>query len=568
MLVLTFVYLLIALVPTVFLSQNEDDNFKTIRLHIRHATINPDCFSQPHRVVLVNGQFPAPPIRVIKGDNIKLIVENDSSNNASTSIHVHGIRQIYSNYADGVPDITQTPIRPGEKFVYRFKVVDQTGTFFYHAHVLTQDETVQGPFIVYDSQEALENKKPDGPYFYDHELVLQWSEWWHQSLQDRANFYLSPNFTADSGPDSVLLNGQGVHPNGTISEDCKGFYYFDVAPNKVYRLRNIGGMTFRNLAIAIKDHDMQLIEIDGEYIKPYNLSSIEMSPGQRMSVLIRTGNHPPGSLFPILNKSHENQKKQGNNTDCQDQIENPKKEKVTGRSRLFERPQTPVYNANDSVPGWVLPQVSPWKRTGVSILKARADHTIFVGMREIRLMDNSLRFINNNRSYIAHPWGNGSASLLDIVQKNPRVGALDKRDGYSFKHHTYPVDLNQVVDFVFQNYYLPPPAPANICVSHPWHTHGYSHYLMAEGPGDYDPVKDRDLVTFSQPLLKDVSIAYPAPRNGSIGCGWTRVRILTDNPGVWAVHCHITAHMLQGKLIVLEVAPEKLKSTKKIASCD
>lgn len=36
------------------------------------------------------------------------------------------------------------------------------------------------------------------------------------------------------------------------------------------------------------------------------------------------------------------------------------------------------------------------------------------------------------------------------------------------------------------------------------------------------------------------------------------IKISQDNPGVWAVHCHITAHMLQGKMTVLEVDPKML----------
>lgn len=37
------------------------------------------------------------------------------------------------------------------------------------------------------------------------------------------------------------------------------------------------------------------------------------------------------------------------------------------------------------------------------------------------------------------------------------------------------------------------------------------------------------------------------------------IRFLQDNPGFWAVHCHITTHMIQGKMIVLEEAPELIQ---------
>ncbi|KAI8339806.1 Cupredoxin [Choanephora cucurbitarum] len=577
MLLLSLAYLLIAVVSPVLLWPDTD--VKEFTLHIQRTQLNPDCFHQSYSAFHVNGQFPAPLIRVVRGDRVRLIVENDASNNVSTAIHIHGIYQYYSNHADGVPEINQVAIRPGKRFVQEFRVINQTGTFFYHAHVATQDDSVQGPFIVYDSQASLEGKTSDGPYPYDHEHILQWSDWWHQSLDDRAAYYMSPNFGNDQGPDSVLLNGQGVYPNATITKDCKGYRYFDVLPNRLYRLRNIGGMTFRDIEISIKDHGMQLIEIDGEYVKPYNLSSIVMGPGQRMSVLVRTGNHPPGSLFPILTQYRWRQDALNPGytqsgygylryVDPQDDCKNHPEEKTDGPKhekdtiRLLERPETPTYNASAQVPGWVLPYIKPWKQPSSSILTAKADRTILISMHDIRLPDGSRRFVNDGRPYNRHPWGNASVSLLDMVQKDPEVGTLDRHDGYSSRHRTYPLKLNQIVDLVFQNYFLPPPAPPKLCVLHPWHTHGYSHYLMAEGPGDYDPVAHKDLVTFDTPLYKDVSVVYPVPKNKSKGCGWTKIRIFTNNPGVWAVHCHITAHMMQGKMIVLEVAPEELTSKK------
>ncbi|RCH86617.1 hypothetical protein CU098_005341 [Rhizopus stolonifer] len=540
-------------------------SIRKITLHIKPASINPDCFTESFAAVLINDQFPAPAIHVVKGDLIDVTVKNDPSHNASTSIHFHGIKQLYTNYADGVPGVTQLPILPGQEYTQRFKVDDQSGTYFYHAHVSTQDDTIQGPFIIYESEETLEKKACDGPYSYDEEFTLQWSHWWHQSLQDREAYYLGSNFAGDSGPDSVLLNGKGVYPNVTLSQDqnCKGFTYFDVEPNKVYRLRNIGAVTFRMLEISIKDHDMKLIEIDGEYVKPFGLKSIEIDAGQRMSVLIRTGNHKPGSLFPIL--SQFKWRNDANNPGYTQsgygylRYINPK-HKAKEALRILSKPKTPPYNATN-VPGWVLSQVKPYKSCPSEILDAKPDHTFYINMREVILPDNRTRFINNNRPYMENPWESATTSLLDMVKKDHDVHILEK-DGYDPKHHTYPVGQNKIIDLVFQNHFLPSPAPPGLCVSHPWHTHGYSHYLLAEGAGDYDPKSDKDVVTFSEPLFKDVSIVYPRISEGSIGCGWTKVRIFTDNPGVWAIHCHITAHMLQGKIIVLEVAPEKIKSKK------
>jgi len=46
-----------------------------------------------------------------------------------------GIRQNGTNWADGVPGITQCPIPANSMFTYRFTVTGQQGTYWYHAHV-------------------------------------------------------------------------------------------------------------------------------------------------------------------------------------------------------------------------------------------------------------------------------------------------------------------------------------------------------------------------------------------------------------------------------------------------
>lgn len=61
----------------------------------------------------------------------------------------HGIRQRLSCWYDGPSFITQCPIQAGQSFTYNFSVVNQKGTFFWHAHVSWLRGTVYGAMIVY-----------------------------------------------------------------------------------------------------------------------------------------------------------------------------------------------------------------------------------------------------------------------------------------------------------------------------------------------------------------------------------------------------------------------------------
>jgi FtsP/CotA-like multicopper oxidase with cupredoxin domain len=101
------------------------------------------------RVVLtVNGTVPGPTIEANWGDDIVVHVTNNLANNGS-GIHWHGIRQNWTNPADGPVSITQCPVavsltpeifmygtdemKPGDNMTYSFKAT-QYGTSWYHSH--------------------------------------------------------------------------------------------------------------------------------------------------------------------------------------------------------------------------------------------------------------------------------------------------------------------------------------------------------------------------------------------------------------------------------------------------
>ncbi|CCC05657.1 hypothetical protein SMACR_09721 [Sordaria macrospora] len=63
------------------------------------------------RLITVNGQYPGPLLEANWGDDVEVKVCNHLPDNG-TSIHWHGIRQFYTNYADGATSQTECPIAP------------------------------------------------------------------------------------------------------------------------------------------------------------------------------------------------------------------------------------------------------------------------------------------------------------------------------------------------------------------------------------------------------------------------------------------------------------------------
>ncbi len=78
-----------------------------------------------------NGQVPGPQIRVREGDKVRLILHNKLPE--STAVHFHGVE--LPNNMDGVPFITQPPVKPGTSFTYEFIApIGNHGSHMYHSH--------------------------------------------------------------------------------------------------------------------------------------------------------------------------------------------------------------------------------------------------------------------------------------------------------------------------------------------------------------------------------------------------------------------------------------------------
>jgi hypothetical protein len=89
--------------------------------------------------------MPGPTIEAVEGDRVRIIVENQLPELFAP--HWHGLE--VPPEMDGVPGISQDPIKPGERYTYEF-TLRQNGTFFYHSHMAMQEMMgMIGFFIVH-----------------------------------------------------------------------------------------------------------------------------------------------------------------------------------------------------------------------------------------------------------------------------------------------------------------------------------------------------------------------------------------------------------------------------------
>ncbi|KAI9303751.1 Cupredoxin [Cunninghamella echinulata] len=591
-----------------------DNNNSKIRYYEFNITTspswNPDCSNYTSTTtLLINGQMPGPTIYASKNDRVQILVRNMLSPSSSRpnpnvllygggntnmlSIHWHGIRQFGTNEMDGVPFLTQDPISYGNDYLYDF-ITDVPGTFFYHAHVGLQESSIFGPIVIYETDDAnpekrkrkeKKNKKKQQllsltignqtvTYHEDRTFIL--SEWHHQDRNAFEAYFLGPNFTAIPDAESVMVNGRTVNNEQLIVSNkkhrCQGYMVFPVQSKKTYRFRVISSSTFRTYGFAITDHILTIIEADGSLIDPYVTDYLEVAPGQRYSVLVtmdqmekqkKRRDYPIGTI-----------RMWGGGIDptsngwalLRYQDNDDKDKKMKSFNPVLEIKRTNSLFPNTNQPYWLWNQLKPAGRIPDAVATLPSpNRTLIINITNgptSNFQTNS-RFFINGVTYTEPE----ETILTQIMQGTRRVSPLtidqlDIYNGYDPYLGTYPLAHMEVVDFVLQNNRI----AGTPCRPHPWHIHGYSHYFIAYGPGTYNKTLHKTIRNVPMPILKDTSLMYPdlgsvdenppLPGDPFLGCGWIKIRLVADNPGIWASHCHNIIHMFMGMFFILEASTE------------
>src|SRR6056297_2384231 len=143
-----------------------------------------------------NGSMPGPIIEANQGDRVRIVVHNRLPE--PTSVHWHGLELPVEE--DGVPGLTQDPIKPGKTFVYEFDL-HQAGTFFYHSHMPMQEAFgMVGFFIIHpavawdpvvdrDFVLLFQNFRINANQTIPDSMAMEWS--WH-TINGRSGPYTTP----------------------------------------------------------------------------------------------------------------------------------------------------------------------------------------------------------------------------------------------------------------------------------------------------------------------------------------------------------------------------------------
>ena len=261
---------------------------------------------KPRMATTINGSIPAPTLRWREGDTVTIRVTNRLRED--TSIHWHGI--ILPFQMDGVPGISFKGIAPGETFTYRFKV-EQSGTYWYHSHSGTQEQTgMYGAIVIEpaggetiradrDHVVLLSDWTDEDPMRVFAKLKMQ-GDFYNYNQPTAADFFrdvsrdglkaaldkrkmwnemrMSPTDLADLSAATLTFLMNGTTPAGNWS----GLF----RPGERVRLRFINGAANTFYDVRIPGLKLTVVQADGVNVEPVTVDEFRFGPGETYDAIV------------------------------------------------------------------------------------------------------------------------------------------------------------------------------------------------------------------------------------------------------------------------------------------
>ncbi|KAL4620932.1 hypothetical protein ACB092_06G192200 [Castanea dentata] len=483
-------------------------------------------------IVTVDGLFPGPTLNAREDDTVIVTVTNHVTDNVT--IHWHGVRQFLTGWSDGPAYITQCPIQPGQSYIYNFTLTGQRGSLLWHAHVSWLRATLHGAIVILPKRGI--------PYPFpkpDKEKIIILAEWWKADVEavikQATQSGLPPNVS-----DTHTING---HPGPVPGCSSQG-YTLHVESGKTYLLRIINAAVNDELFFKIAGHNLTIVEVDASYVKPFQIDTIFISPGQTTNALL-TANQGIGKYIITLSPFMDAPVGLDNLTNYATlRYKGTPTNPPTILTSVPAQNATPVtYSFVDSLRSLNSPQY-PAK------VPLTIDHSLFftvgVGVNPCDTCVNGSKLVGavNNVSFVMPTIGLLQAYRYNIsgvytvdFPANPPIpfnytgnspSNLQTNNGTRL----YRLSFNSTVQIVLQDTAVI--APEN----HPTHLHGFNFFVVGKGLGNFDKNKDPQKFNLVDPVERN-TVAVPTG-------GWVAIRFKADNPGVWFLHCHLEVHTTWG----------------------
>lgn len=231
-------------------------------------------------------------LSLMLGEKFRARVKNDLD--VETLLHWHGLNP--PSAQDGVPMLSQAPLKPGESFDYDF-VNKRSGTHWMHSHVgLQEQQLLAAPLIVRETAE---------PLFDEQEHVVLLHDFTFRDPQE----ILAELKGGGGGHAGHAMDGMAMAMPGMLNDVRFDAYLANdrtladpevvrVGKATQIRLRIINGSAASNMWIDLGALQGELIAVDGNAVYPLKGSLFPLAIAQRADIRVKLPEG--GGAWPIL----------------------------------------------------------------------------------------------------------------------------------------------------------------------------------------------------------------------------------------------------------------------------
>lgn len=459
------------------------------------------------------------------------------------------MRQEGTGFMDGVPGVTQCPIPPGATFTYRYKVTS-FGTYWYHSHYgNTLADGLFGPLIVHSPDDPSKRWRD-----FDFEEVLFIGDWYDDQsatilhgLRNASDGYRGLVFP--TMPDAVLINGVGQTDcaKAQAGVQCSETQPYEIAGRigSRLKLRLINPGSEAQIRFSVDQHVLKIVEVDDTPVQPLYVHELPVAPGQRYSVILHLNQGGARDAFWVRARTA---------AAC-----------LFGGQPLETLAVLRYTDWRGRAWDAELPDTQPWPDRAAPDLPCGDIDNLYtvvpleseplgpVAAQE-RLDTSGGRFVDpqTGAAFVGFGMdaGKGLTTYTNYIQ-DPALRQIEDGRALNGSHVaslSFAGDGGSCAGILINQ--------LDKGLAHPFHLHGRPFHIVARGNGNMTleglaGVK----LNLDNPLRRDTIVVPSA--------SWALLRLPLDDPGVWAIHCHLGWHLGLGKLGIVVVRPDAVKGFEK-----
>jgi FtsP/CotA-like multicopper oxidase with cupredoxin domain len=484
---------------------------RTVRYDLDIADTMVNFSGKEKMAMAINGMIPGPALTFTEGDTAEVYVHNRMD--METSIHWHGV--FLPNNMDGVPYLTQTPIKPHSTYLYKFKII-QNGTYWYHSHTMLQEQSgIYGALIFNKRNEpsiptipvVLSDWTGMNPMEVNRALhnANDWSAIKKGTTQSYLEAIQKGNFktkasnewkrmtamdVSDVYYDAFLTNGK------TVNEQPQ----FKAGERVKLRIVNGGASTYFWLSYA--GGKITVVANDGNDVAPVEVDRLIIAPSETYDLIVTV---PENNSYEFLSTAEDRTRSTSLWLGAGKKIP----AKRLGKLKYFEGMK--MMNGMMKMNGNMAPM-------GMKMANQQMDMN---GVMYPEMSDAE------GTDLITLNYGMLKATEKTTLRKGPERLLRFELTG-NMNHYLWTIDNKTVsesdrilikrgenVKIILYN---------NSMMRHPMHLHGHD-FRVLNGHGEYAPLKN---VLDIMPMETD-TLEFAATESGD-----------------WFFHCHILYHMMSG----------------------